>query len=487
MTAEREPETSLAAPPRRRRWWYIVGVTVLVLVVGLEATIYLLRQAAERELAALQTDLDATDPGWRLEEIEARRVNLPPEQNSAVRIQAVKRLLPNQWPAQVATQSGGDLKGDNPAAPSKAEPPFDEQVSDLEPQIQLSKELTEELRAELQKVAPALAEARPLADMPQGRFTVAWAENGITAILPCQDARAAGNLLRLDAALLVQDGDPDKALTSVRGILNAGRAIGDEPTLISQLVRIALEAVAVRSLERVLAQGEPSEAALKAVQDLLEKEAAEPLLLYAARGERANNHRAMNWMTAGGDATSRAEAFTSGILARRSHAPHLRMMTEFVEIARLPVEEQAARLKEFDKPLTDLPFLSQMLVPAFSKVAQAFQRSQAILRGAIAAVAAERYRRQKGSWPSSHAQLVEAGLLRAVPVDPYDGQPLRLRALADGVVIYSVGPDRTDDGGNLNRKDPTAAGADLGFRLWDVKARRQPPAPAAPAPKDKEP
>ena len=66
--------------------------------------------------------------------------------------------------------------------------------------------------------------------------------------------------------------------------------------LISQLVHIALQAVAVRGLERTLAQGEPSEAALKAVQELLEKEADEPLLLYGARGERAVNHRTFGFV-----------------------------------------------------------------------------------------------------------------------------------------------------------------------------------------------
>jgi hypothetical protein len=75
--------------------------------------------------------------------------------------------------------------------------------------------------------------------------------------------------------------------------------------------------------------------------------------------------------------------------------------------------------------------------------------------------------------------LVQAGLLRVVPTDPYDGRPLRLKRLPDGLVIYSVGADRTDNGGNLSL-NPFSPDVDLGFRLWDVPARRQPPLPPKP-------
>jgi hypothetical protein len=42
------------------------------------------------------------------------------------------------------------------------------------------------------------------------------------------------------------------------------------------------------------------------------------------------------------------------------------------------------------------------------------------------------------------------------------------------LIVYCVGPDGTDDGGKLDRQNPTKAGTDLGFQLWDVPARRSP-------------
>jgi hypothetical protein len=58
-----------------------------------------------------------------------------------------------------------------------------------------------------------------------------------------------------------------------------------------------------------------------------------------------------------------------------------------------------------------------------------------------------------------------------VPADPYDGKPLRLRRVRDGIVIYAVGPDLKDDGGAVNRRNPLSPGADIGFRLWDANQR----------------
>jgi hypothetical protein len=99
----------------------------------------------------------------------------------------------------------------------------------------------------------------------------------------------------------------------------------------------------------------------------------------------------------------------------------------------------------------------------------------------IAAIAVERYRLANGRWPESLQEL-SPNLLNTGPLGPFDGAPLRYRRVADGVVIYTVGNDGTDDGGNLNRAGGPAKGTDLGCQLWDVKHRGQPPKPAPAAP-----
>jgi hypothetical protein len=95
-----------------------------------------------------------------------------------------------------------------------------------------------------------------------------------------------------------------------------------------------------------------------------------------------------------------------------------------------------------------------------------------------AILAAERFRRYAGRWPEALTELVPT-YLAAVPADPFDLEPLRYRRPDDGVVIYSVGPDSLDSGGEV-RAPPgkNLFPADVGVRLWDVAHRRQPPQPA---------
>jgi hypothetical protein len=165
---------------------------------------------------------------------------------------------------------------------------------------------------------------------------------------------------------------------------------------------------------------------------------------------------------------------------KTQRAAMLRYMDRVVEIAKLPPEQQSAPMQALEATVKDQPVLVRLLVPAVSKVSAACQRSQALLRCGIVAVAAERYRKAKGQWPESPDALKDTGYLKDVPADPYSGQPLRLRRLDDGLAVYSVGPEGKGDGSKINPENPSSAGSDLGFRLWDVARRRQPPAPPKP-------
>src|SRR5262249_27742509 len=139
----------------------------------------------------------------------------------------------------------------------------------------------------------------------------------------------------------------------------------------------------------------------------------------------------------------------------------LRYANELVEIAKLPTEAQKERLAALVPP-RQLPLLLDALTRGedWSELAQSFHRTRAELRCAAAALAAERYRLAEKRWPDSLDVLVPR-YLAAVPADPFDGRPLRCRRLPDGFVVYSIGPDGTDDGGKVDRKRSKAPGLDV--------------------------
>jgi hypothetical protein len=501
-----DPLPSPAAPPvrpRRRRWPYVVALLALVVLIGIGVYVYLI-VSAESELQAAIAETDRLDPRWRLEDVEADRMVVPDAENSATLAIAAKQQLPNPWPFWDGPPSAQDPPDAGPKLQA-----LQESFRELEPQRQLNDEQTTALRTAMTGAAGALTEARKLVDRTEGRLPITYSADFISTLLPhTQDARQIAALLSNDALLRAQEQDPDGALASCRGALNAGRSIGDEPCLVSQLVRIACRGIATRQAERVLAQGEPSEAALRQFQELLEKEEPEPLLLIGVCGERAGMDRLMETIQSGKTKLSARDMFSPAPFGDQSapslgddltlwtpgsyksqRAAMLRYMNRCVELVKLPPEQQRVPFQQLEATIKDQPVLVRLWVPAMVKVAEAARRSQAQLRCAIMAVAAERYRLAKGQWPGTLDVLKEAGYVRGAPSDPYDGQPLRWLRLDDGAEVYSIGPDGEDNGGKMDRQHPTAPGTDIGFRLWDAAKRRQPSVPSKPLPEpdEKEP
>jgi hypothetical protein len=466
-TAISDPQPT--APPRRRWRRWVIGAVVAGLAAMVGSYVYL-DYARERSLDAAIAEADRLDPAWRFEDLEAARANVPAAEDGAPLVLAAAAKIPGTWPA--APPGGGrgiDQVLDDVVLPAR---PDDADVK--------------QLRAELTTVEQlgALAPARDLADKPRGRYAVAWSRDLVSTMMShVQQVREVNRMLTLDALLRALDGDMDGALRSCRAALNAARSLGDEPALISQFVRVACARRAAWATERVLATGEGSPKSLEELQRAFAEEAEAPCQLTGARADRVMTFEALAAFRSG--KVSRAnfgmrstvlgpsgDRLIDGAKARACQADYLRYDNQLVELAKLPAEEQQARLGQLKRPSTRLPALLEALSrgdeePEFVRV---FHRAKADLRCAAAALAAERYRLAKGRWPERLDDLVP-DYLPAVPTDPFDGQPLRLRRTDDGLMIYSIGPDGTDNGGNLDRKSEVMPGTDVGFRLWDAGRR----------------
>jgi hypothetical protein len=169
----------------------------------------------------------------------------------------------------------------------------------------------------------------------------------------------------------------------------------------------------------------------------------------------------------------------------RGHLPAdrakmLDLMTQWIAASKLPSWDQPDQFDGVALPRREPPYIITMsFLVAAEKVAAADWRIKARLRCAATAVACERFRQANNRWPDTLAELPK-DVLAVVPLDPFNGQPLRYARTADGVMVYSVGPDRTDDGGSLAYDSLPQPGQDVGFRLWDADRRRTAPAPEVP-------
>jgi hypothetical protein len=88
--------------------------------------------------------------------------------------------------------------------------------------------------------------------------------------------------------------------------------------------------------------------------------------------------------------------------------------------------------------------------------------AEARRRVAITAIALERYRNRHGFYPATLTNLVPE-FLKTTPIDFMDGQPLRYRfAAGDHFVLYSVGLDCADNGGEMAQSDAKRTRAPFG-------------------------
>ena len=431
---------------------------------------------SEGAWADAEAEADRDDPRWRLFEIEADRPQMADSDNSALYIMAVLRK------GKISVWS----------------PNRDAIFENLPANAQLNAQQVELIRTSFAKVPGQIEAARKLKGMPAGRCPLKFSDDWISTLIPNQqDTREIADWLKHDAMLLAQEGDCDAAIESCQGIVNVSRSVKDDPFLITNLIRFAELNLAMEALERVLAQGEPSEERLASMQAMLERELPENSFLLGIRGERAGTHYLFENLRAGkvkqnpfaligrgGVDTGHpiydwmAENFPSTLI--RYYPDHLRTMNRMVAAARLPLHERNAALKKIQKDAIDSENpISRLLLPATDKVETSERRLQIYLRSMIVALACERYRLkdEHKRWPAALDDLVKAKLLTSVPTDPIDNQPLRFRRTKEGVVIYSVGLDGVDNQGNIQRDNPFNPGVDLGYRLFDPQFRRRQPLP----------
>jgi hypothetical protein len=292
-------------------------------------------------------------------------------------------------------------------------------------------------------------------------------------------------LLYLDSVVQIHDGNRADVVRNCLAMANAAHTLRDEPMMVSQLIRISCFRYVVRTLEQLLAHGSCTDAELATLLEMLADAALYPGFLIAIRGDRATRHDALGSLEAG---DLSMEEFMIGRdpkdrrppprpkEVRLLHVWVLQHYTKVVKIAKLPTEERRTLLEALDAeqkpaPLAGSPVFDG-LVWMHVKLESQFSRHLAELRCCLTASAVERFRLAHGEWPSELAAVVPK-YLKGVPQDPYDGQPLRYRRTANGVVVNSIWKD-PDDG----QKTPDRTGQrpdGIGFQLWDPKHRSQSP------------
>ncbi|MFO0965619.1 MAG: hypothetical protein U0793_08560 [Gemmataceae bacterium] len=454
-----------------RRWWK--RVLVGLLVTGLIALAVNRYRAwrLNRELEEVIAELDRTEPGWRLDDVERSRKSIPNDKNGALIVTEAIAKAPTGW----------------------RDDPLWLEFEERSPPLRLPAEKARDLRAALLPVSDAIAEAQKLQHFPEGRFPITYAPNLVGTLVPhLRKVRETVRLLHADAIMACEDGDPARVYRDCLAALNASQTLASEPLLISQIVRMETHHQAVRDMERALAQAEGAPETLAAARKTFTSLANDNMLLTSLRGERGGFHMLLNnafdceimlaELTGENKATlaDHVGQFFSGNMIHEANIYMLRHFTRAIAAAQLPDAQKDKAFVDLEMEMKsgaakgEVSKLASLLMPAFRKVCAAEQSCRAHLACARIGLAAEEYRLKHKRWPASTKEIFDAGLFLDTPLDPFNGEPLRWRETEDGLVIYSVGPhgdyagDALDEG--RPRKDDFRV---VEFRLWNVNRRRQ--------------
>ena len=393
-------------------------------------------------------DLDKHDPGWRLEDLEAKGQPFPDDQNGALCVLAARKLLPEKWPtSDFLNQLPSDL--------------WAEQLN--EKQIRL-------LKHELTQRRAALEEAHKLENLPAGRYPHHSSSNGIFIFNapPYDLVIAVANLLEYEAVAEAHLGRLDMAWRCCLAILNVARSMGDE------FFRIHVCHKATYCMMQTLARGEVAETELHRLQEEFTKEANYSSFLRALRKERVYYHKFWSEIESGNIEPLKEWGIKwrneDLIDADVSHARVIQFLTRLIQIIPLSAADQNEALQELPALKSQIPHFARRFLLDSEKSINFERRNRALLRCALTALAAERFRLKHDSWPDSLSALVPL-YLDQVPVDPFDDKPLRYRQLKDQILIYSISDDLEDNGGSLSDNNLIESGRECGTRLWNPDQR----------------
>lgn len=94
-----------------------------------------------------------------------------------------------------------------------------------------------------------------------------------------------------------------------------------------------------------------------------------------------------------------------------------------------------------------------VLMPAVGAISKTAYRHKTQVDALITTLAIIRFKQSTGNYPESLDDLVVAGYLKHLPMDPWSDKPLVYKKTDGNFILYSVGLNLEDDGGQVYRDE----------------------------------
>lgn len=310
-------------------------------------------------------------------------------------------------------------------------------------------------------------------------------EYGLMAILlpHLAEFRKLAFSLRWRALLSAEQGRYQDAFDDIKACYRYGQHLLGNKTLIEQLVGTAIETIAVKTIHDIIAKYQINSAILAALQQNLEQVIAsedfsmslkiEKLMIYDeiqrcfTEDRFGGGHLYPKRISELMSCTSPEEYFrpsTSNILhvlfthpnKRQTRDMTDRLFSYYGNIAHkspTQIRNEGIDVKKETMKMAKGNVLLEMSIPAYINLLELGPRKKIDLEATLATIAILRYKQDTGNYPDGLDELITANYLKELPIDPYSDKALRYEKTEDGFIIYSVGPNFTDDGGKIVRDE----------------------------------
>jgi len=416
---------------------------------------------------------------------------MPSEKNSA----------PLFWKAVAFFTTSNDVLATNWLVPMRGISPGKAIVSWTQPEIRYEdwSNSWEQLQEALARKSEAFKLLNQITNNAVFDFNLQYTQRFEMRITNLVFEKKSVQKLSANAIYDLHAGNTVSATKNVRTILALVNGTGDERTVISQLVRIAIAQIAAADTwellqstnlpDESLAELQKSWSQLEFIQALerafpVEREGA----LTTTAKWRSSNSELQHYfdlekrvqIVLGNDGEEKdslwerlklkAEIFlwrywwsypdelrylkgydvlaNAVKFAETNGAYQVALENQDSELERLGILKLNNSLDALFSGETDFHSMISESIVTLSGLTKKVMQVEVAKQTAIVAIALKRYQLKHGNYPPDLNSLVPE-FVSAVPLDPVDGQPLRYKLNSDGTfLLYSVGENGVDDGGN---------------------------------------
>jgi hypothetical protein len=325
----------------------------------------------------------------------------------------------------------------------------------------------------VEQVHDLIREIRSLAELGGPACELDLSNGAISMSPALSRLRQMTRLLAYDACVRGKECNYSEAIGDILASLKLADIVRDQPTLFSQLTAMSIEAVSCGTAELALPEaGLPSDLASKLTQctggaDLRGKFADSLLgdcLMALEAFEKVPEGLTCEQLTGGRSSVMIDLALR--LYGSRFARPWLNMDEEayvdtiqrIAEIARHPYYETLPLMHDMEQVAEGLSLTKPMslwmlniMIPSYTRSIESQAHFEAALDLMRIGISVEQYRASTGSYPAT-LDAIASSIGGTVPVDPFTGQPYRYQPSSASFLLYSVGPNLTDDGGTVDRR-----------------------------------